>query len=259
MRSMDAVVMAGGIPREGEPLFELTEGRSKALLPVAGKVMVQWVLDALSAAQGVGRVVVVGPEGGLVYPRGLHYVPNHGEYLDNVLAGVRRIRELNPWARHLLIISADIPAVTAQHIDWVIAQAEERDEDFYYCVIDRQAMEASFPGCRRTFFRLRDREVCGGDLAVVRTSVFDTEAGVWQRLSEARKSRWRMAAAIGPSVLLRFLLGRLSVEQAERLASRRLGIRGKALNCPYPEVGMDVDKPFQLDLVEEALRRRGAA
>jgi len=259
MRAMDAVVMAGGIPREGEPLFELTGGRFKALLPVAGKTMAQWVLDAMGAARGVGRAVVVGPEGGLSFPRELHYLANQGEYLDNVRAGARRILDLDPRARHLLIISADIPAVASEHIDWVVRQAEDGDEDFYYCVIDRQAMEGSFPGCRRTFFRLRDREVCGGDLAVVRTSVFDTDAGVWQRLSEARKSRWRLAAVIGPSVLLRFLLRRLSVEDAVRLASRRLGVKGKALNCPYPEVGMDVDKPFQLDLVEKALRRRGAA
>jgi len=259
MRVMDAVVMAAGIPREGEPLFELTQGRSKALLPVAGKMMVQWVLDALGAARGVDRAVVVGPEGGLAFARELHYVANQGEYLDNLLAGAHRLLELDPRARRLLVISADIPAITSEHIDWVTRQAEESDDDFYYCVIDRQAMESSFPGCRRTFFRLRDREVCGGDLAVVRTSVFDTEAGVWQRLSAARKSRWRMAAVIGPSVLLRFLLGRLTVQQAERLASRRLGVRGRALNCPFPEVGMDVDKPFQLDLVETALRRRGAA
>jgi hypothetical protein len=35
-----------------------------------------------------------------------------------------------------------------------------------------------------------------------------------------------------------------------------VNVRGRAVNCPHPEVGMDVDKPFQLDLVEEYLRRR---
>jgi hypothetical protein len=251
--------MAAGVPREGEPLYPLTRGLSKALLPVAGKSMLQWVLEALAAARSIGRVVVVGPKTDLPFPRELHYLEGVGGYLENLRVGVRRLRELDPDVERLLVISADIPALTAEHVDWVVAQAEAGDYDLCYCVIDRQAMENAFPGCRRTFYRFRDREVCGGDLGVVRTSVFAGDSRIWKKLTEARKSRWRMAATIGPVVLLRFLLGRLSIEEVVRLASHRLGIRGRALDCPFPEAGMDVDKPFQRDLVEEALRRRGNA
>ena len=44
---MDAIVTAGGIPKPGEPLYEYTQGIYKALLDIAGKPMIQWVLDAL--------------------------------------------------------------------------------------------------------------------------------------------------------------------------------------------------------------------
>ena len=57
---MDAVVTAGGIPLPGEPLYEFTAGKPKAMLDFAGKPMIQWVLDALSNSEHVGRVVVVG-------------------------------------------------------------------------------------------------------------------------------------------------------------------------------------------------------
>jgi hypothetical protein len=220
--------------------------------------MVQWVLDSLATAKTVGRAVVVGLEGGLFFPREIHYLANQGGMMDNILAGAHKIMELDPQSRSILLISSDIPAVTGPHIDWVLGQALATNDDFYYCVIERQAMEGSFPGCRRTFFRFRDKEVCGGDLVVINTGVFSMDAGIWQRLSAARKSRWKTVAAIGPLVLLRFLLGRLTIEEAVRVASRRLGIRGRALDCQFPEAGMDVDKPFQRDLVEEALRRRGS-
>ena len=80
---IDALVLAGGIPADGEPLYPLTQGKSKALLPVVGKPMAQWVLDALGASRQVRRAVVVGLDGGLRYPRELVYVPNHGGMLDN--------------------------------------------------------------------------------------------------------------------------------------------------------------------------------
>jgi hypothetical protein len=250
--------MAGGIPLEGEPLYPLSQGRSKALLPVAGRCMAQWVLDALAASSQIRRAVVVGLDGGLQYPRELVYLPNQGGILENILAGAHKILELDPQADYLLCISADIPAITAEQIDWVITQAQATQDDFYYCVVERRVMEERFPGCRRTFFHFKDKDVCGGDLAVVSTRVFSMDTGVWQRLTEARKSRWKTAATIGFGVLILFLLGRLTIDETVRRASRRLKVRGRALHCPHPEVGMDVDKPFQRDLVEHDLLRRGA-
>jgi GTP:adenosylcobinamide-phosphate guanylyltransferase len=256
---MDAVVLAGGIPREGEPLYPVSQGRPKALLTVAGKPMVQWVMDALAAAKHVRRVFVVGLEGGLRFPRAFTYLPNQGEFLDNVLFGARTLLEFESQLPNFLLISSDIPAVTGPQIDWVIEQTFASQHEFYYCVLERKVMEGLFPGCRRTFFRFRDGEVCGGDLAVIGMSVFSKESGVWHRLTEARKSRWKTAAIIGFDVLLLFLLRLLTIDAAVRKAGLRLGVRGTVLFCPYPEVGMDVDKPFQLDIVNEFLYRRGNA
>ena len=235
---MDAVVMAGGIPCEGEPLYPLTRGRSKALLPIAGKPMVQWVLDALAASRQVGRVVVVGLEGGLSFPREIRYIPTQGDLLDNVLLGPRALSESDPQAARFLLISSDIPAVSGPQVDWVIEQALEADDEISTTACwSARHMEDLVPGCRRTFFRFRDREVCGGDLTVVAQSVFSRDTGAWQRLTEVRKSRWRIASTIGFDVLLLFLLRRLTVEEALRRASLRLGIRARVLSCPYPEVG----------------------
>lgn len=256
---MDAVVLAGGIPIGGEPLYPVSQGHPKALLTVAGKPMVQWVMDALAAAKHIRRVFVVGLDGGLQFPRMISYIPNQGDLLDNVLLGARTLLESEHQVPNFLLISSDIPAVTGPQIDWVIEQTFASQHEFYYCVLERRVMEGLFPGCRRTFFRFRDGEVCGGDLAVIEMSVFSKDSGVWHKLTEARKNRWKTAAIIGFDVLLLFLLRLLTIDAAVRTASRRLGVRGKVLFCPYPEVGMDVDKPFQLDILNEFLCRRGKA
>ena len=44
---MNAIVTAGGIPQPGDKLYAYSNGDSKALIDLAGKPMVQWVLDAL--------------------------------------------------------------------------------------------------------------------------------------------------------------------------------------------------------------------
>jgi NDP-sugar pyrophosphorylase family protein len=64
---MDAIVTAGGIPRPGDPLYEYSNGNSKALIDIAGKPMIQWILDALGDAKKVDNVIIIGlsPKSGL--------------------------------------------------------------------------------------------------------------------------------------------------------------------------------------------------
>ena len=90
---MDAIVIAGGIPEPEEPLYEYTQGQPKALLDIAGKPMVQWVLDALGGAKTIDQIVLIGlsEEDGLESPKPITYVPNQGGMLQNVRAGIEKI------------------------------------------------------------------------------------------------------------------------------------------------------------------------
>ena len=87
---MDAIVIAGGLPEPGDPLYEYTQGQPKALLDIAGKPMVQWVLDALGGAETILRVVLIGlsEDDGLDCAKEITYVPNQGGMLQNVRAGM---------------------------------------------------------------------------------------------------------------------------------------------------------------------------
>ncbi len=77
---MDAIVTAGGVPLPEEPLYDATQGSPKALVDVAGKPMVQWVLDALSEAQSVDNVIIVGltEKTGLKCGKKMYFVSNQG-------------------------------------------------------------------------------------------------------------------------------------------------------------------------------------
>lgn len=251
----DALLTAGGIPQPGESLYEFSQGRSKGLIDIGGKPMVQWVLDALSGAQRIGRVVIVGLSevDGLTCAKPLSYVPNQGEMLPNIRAGARKIVELNPDATHCLLVSSDTPAITAAMVDWVIGCMRVPEDEMLYNVIEKSVMEARFPDSRRTFTRLKGIEVCGGDLTPVALSVILSSTGAWEKLSAARKSPLKQAALVGFDTLLLALLRQLTIEDAARRASRSLGLRARAQLCPYAEIGMDVDKAHHLEVVRKDL------
>ncbi len=255
---LDAIVTAGGVPEPDEPLYPYTQGKSKALLDVAGKPMIQWVLDALGGAERVRRVVVVGLSGedSISCRKTLGFVPNQGHMLNNVRAGAQWVLGQDRSAALALVVSSDIPGITSEMVDWTAETALQTDHDFYYSIVAQAVMERTFPGSNRTYTRLKDATVCGGDLNLIRLRLAAEESELWRKVIASRKSVWRQAALLGWEPLLLMLTRQLSVKRAEKLAQKRLHIRGRAILSPFAEVGMDVDKPHQLELLSAYLAAR---
>jgi GTP:adenosylcobinamide-phosphate guanylyltransferase len=257
---MDVVVTAGGIPQPDEALYSYTLGKPKAMLDVAGKPMVQWVLDALGSAKRVENVVLIGLafEKGVTCSKPLVFMPNQASMIENVLAGVKKVIEINPSARRVLLVSSDIPAITANMVDWEVETTLPTDVNLCYNVVKREVIEARYPGSKRTFTRVKGMQVCGADMNVVSTSVVSMDPEIWEKLVASRKNPLKQAAIIGFDTLILTLLGIITLDEALKKATSRLHMTGRVIICPFAEVAMDVDKPNQLELVRADLEKRAA-
>ena len=257
---MDAVVTAGGIPQPDELLYPYTLGKPKALLDICGKPMVQWVLDALSGAKLVDNVVLIGlsEDSGVRCAKPLTFIPNKVSMIGNLLAGINKVLEINPSASKALLVSSDIPGITSEMVDWEVGTTLQTDVDLCYNVVKREVMEARYPGSKRTYTNLKGVQVCGGDMNVARTSVASMNTDIWEKLIASRKNPIKQASIIGFDTLLLMLLGLISLDEAVKKATSRLHMTGKAIICPFAEIGMDVDKPVQLELMRVDLVSRVA-
>ena len=133
----------------------------------------------------------------------------------------------------------------------------ETDEDVYYNVITRQVMEKRFPASKRTYMRLKDLELCGGDMNVGRLSlIVGDDNNMWEKITDARKSPFKQASLIGFNTLIPYLFRKLTLETAVDNIMSRFDITGRALVCPYAEIGMDVDKPHQPEMLRADLKKR---
>jgi len=255
---MDAIVTAGGIPQPEDSLYTYSHGDSKALIDVAGKPMIQWVLDALSDAKMVDNVIVIGlsPKSGVTCKKPLHFLSNQGRMLANIVAGVNKSLELNKKNKYVLIVSSDIPALKPEMVDWLIETSMETQDDLYYGVCPKAVMEARFPGSKRTYTPLRDMAVCGADINISHVRNATEHLEMWEQLIGTRKSPLRQAGIIGLGTLLALFLRRLTLEDAVRRVSDRIGIKGRAIVWAHAEPCMDVDKPHQLELLREDLAKR---
>jgi molybdopterin-guanine dinucleotide biosynthesis protein A len=257
---MIAIVTAGGQIEANHPLYSATHGGLKSMMMIAGKPMIQWVLDALSRSTSISRVIVVGlpPETDLACAHPMSLLHNTGSMIGNIRAGAAEGRLLEPGESHALLATGDIPALRSETVDWMTCQFKDPEQDIYYTLVERKALEAEFPGARFSYYHLKDMQVVSGQVRCFRLDAALEESPLWKRLSTSGGGPFRQASILGYDATLFLMLRQLSLKAAESAVCKRLGIKGTAVLCPYPEIGMDVDRPAQLEIMREYLSRRPA-
>lgn len=256
---MDAIVTAGGIPQPNDPLYTYTKGESKALLDIAGKPMIQWVLDALGDARNVDNVIITGlsPKSRVTCKKPIYFISNQGRMLANIVTGVEKSLELNKKNKYVLIVSSDIPALTGRQVDWLITTSMETEDDLYYGVCPREVMEARYPESKRTYTKIKDMQVCGSDINIAHVRMAEPDyLEMWEKLIGNRKSPIAQAALIGLDTFFQVLTRSVTLDELVRKASGRLHINGRAIVWQEAEPCMDVDKPHQFEMMRADMERR---
>lgn len=255
---MDCFLIAGGMVRVGHPLYELAPEQPKSLIDLAGRPMAQWVVDALTGAAQVERIVVLGlgPEDGLSSPKIAGYVPDQGSMLDNGLAGVTWLRQRRVESpRHVLVCCADIPLLTSAMVEAFVMQCADPTQDVYYSVVSRTVMEQRFPGSGRSYLHFLEGDIAGGDLHIIAPQVAETHADLLAALVHGRKSAFREVRRLGAGFFAKFAARRLSFAEGEQQIAKKWGLRVRIFLNEHAEVAMDVDKPHQLELCQRELEK----
>lgn len=246
---VDALVLAGS--NNDGPLRECSPAPFEALIPIGKKLMVEYVVDALRAVGCVKDIVVVGPVQELkcVEGPGIILEPNRGSVMENVLAGCRRLS----GKRKVLLATCDIPLITPIAIEDFIGLCRQSGAELCYPVISRDVVEKKYAYVRRTYVTLKEGQFTGGNLFFFDPKVVERCLIKGQQLVNARKSPFKLSGLLGFTFLVKFLLHLITLREAEKKASQLLGVKGAVIISGFPEVGVDVDKPSDLELVSKTL------
>ncbi len=258
---MYCLVLAGGVVRPEDPLYAYTQGKPKTFIDMGGRAMLERVVDALYASAYVDEILVVGIEAeaaaraGLEFSRPVNFLPDQGHMIANITRGMAWFRQNRPDAEVILGCSGDIPTITGQVVDTFIEACRPWDAGIYYNFVTRGKLESRFPESKRTYSKLNGYEVAGGDMVIARIEMVEKNRELIETLSNARKQPWRVASVVGLGTLLKFLLRRITFAEIEAIAERITGFPARLiLDCP-PELAMDADKPFQVDLLRAEFAR----
>ena len=244
MTPINTVILAGdskkGLVQEGL--------ENKSLLSIHGKPMVEYVADALRSSSLIGNISISGPEDLLKARLGTkvdYYVGDKGTLFENIKAGVKPFDN----DKLVLVVTSDIPMVSGDMITDFIRRSLEKEGDFCYPIINKKQNEEQFPGVERTYVRLKEGTFTGGNVFLLNPAVIQTCEEFAIKLLQFRKQPWKTARLLGFRFLLGLLLGTLSIKQVEERFGELLQIKAAAIKVDYPEIGNDVDKPSDVEMV----------
>ena len=247
---LTALILAGERP-DGDPMAKSAGIALKALLPIAGTPMLARVVGALRATGGIGRIAVSIPSPETVTDLDIETLMTEPTPSQSVLAAIDRL------PTPLLVTTADHALLTPEIIRHFVQSAvAASDADVVAGMVERTAVEAVVSGSKRTYWQFKDGHFSGANLFYLKNPRARAAVDFWRRVEADRKRPWRIVKAFGPGLLLGYLFGRLSLDQAMLQASSRLGCRVRAIALPYGEAAIDVDKPDDLAIVEQLLRHR---
>jgi hypothetical protein len=224
--------------------------------------MIIRVLDALDGARYIDACILSGPAQdiidqhaglrGVIASGKTQWMPNESTPSTSTVSVLKSLAPQTP----VLVTTADHALLSPRIVDYFCAEAAKTGSDVVAGVALYDEVLAAFPDTRRTATKLSDACYCSCNLFAFLTPRARKIAEIWREVEHQRKKPWRIVNLLGWVAVLRYALGKLSLSQALKGLSRRLGVDAAVVILPFPEAAVDVDTVSDWKFVEEINRRK---
>ncbi len=247
MRPFTALVLAGS---RGEPdaLSAYADVSHKGLITLGGETLLARVIGALDRA-GASHIGVSTSDGGIIEALSklttnaqLEALPASGSPSLSVGQGARAL------GLPVLVTTVDHALLQPEWVLRFLADIPDH-ADVAALLAPEAVVRAAAPDTIRSYMKFRDGRYSGCNLFYLRNERALAVIDLWRQVEAHRKQPWKIAAMLGPRMLIGYLLGRLTLDDAVQRLGRKAGVDAAAVRTPYGLAAVDVDKPADLDLV----------
>ena len=251
---MDALILAGGrIP----PGFAKVAGTDKkGLIEFHGRRSVEYVVQALKDAKGIGRIALVGPQeyADLLGDRLDAHAPEANNIGANLRAGMEA---LGLGDEPMLVVTCDAVCLTGDAVDEFLGMCPP-DVDMVCPVITTASAFEAFPERKWVPIPLRGQSVVCTNMFMIRPRVILENEALATVVGDARKNLLAGARVWGWGFVFKLFTRRLTMESIAEHVKKVAGVTGKGVVFPDPDIAMDLDEAEDLPIVEKWFARQSA-
>jgi GTP:adenosylcobinamide-phosphate guanylyltransferase len=256
-----AIVLAGKRPGK-DPVAEAAGVVCKSFAPIGDRPMVDRVLDTLAAARQIGPRILCGPSQSMIEQEpGLKARIERGEvkwiasHSTPSLSTYHALQSV-PHGRPVLVTTADHALLTAEIVDYFCAETRRIGGDVVAGLTPYKGVVSAFPETKRTGMKFKDGVYSGCNLFAFLNPRAHRAAQFWRQIEQERKRPLKMMRILGWRTVVRYRLGRISLEESLERISRKLQIRARAVMLPFPQAAVDVDTADDWQFVQSLVKKR---
>lgn len=249
MTKTSVLILAGQRDGVVDPLCAEAGLDRKAIIPINGQPMIDYVLKALDGAGLHQPYWVSGFDA--AYDKRLAQSPSAPGPAGSALAA---LSEGIPTP--VVMTTCDHPLLTPEMVQTFASESAKSGMDFTVGLAEKSVIQPAYPDVKRTYLTFKDKSVSGCNLFYIANDKGLEAIRFWEHAQHHRKNPLKLASKFGMGIFFRYLFGQLTLDDAFKYASKRMNIKAKPILLPFAEAAIDVDKLSDKVLVEEILRRR---
>lgn len=260
-QSPTILILAGKRDGKLDPLAELAGVSHKAVVPIRGKPLIEWVLEAAEQAWPDNRILVSIHDGAVI--GGL---PIAGRLLASGRLRVTEAREGivesleaavesgGPWP--LLITTGDNVLVTPEALRRLHDEALVADACAALSVATREQILSAHPEGQRRFYEFKDKAISNCNAYWLRDVAALKAAESFRGGGQFIKTPGAILKAFGLWNLIGFRLKWWTLERAMANLSRRFGVKVAPVLVTDGALAVDVDNERTYKIAETLLESR---
>ena len=239
------LILAGSRDGAADPLAKAHDVASKCLVPIAGRPLILWPLDAAMQTPGIGEIIISSdavdalrtlPQVARAEVSGkVRLIASAPALVDSIVAAG------SIASFPLLITTADSVMLTAKALSSYADQSARTGADATLALARRERVLDAHPAGQRRFYEFADGAFSNCNLYWLRDGAALSAASAFAGGGQFIKKPARIAAAFGILNLVLFRLGRLSLARMMERLSRALGVHVAAVEVADGRLAIDVD------------------
>ena len=268
MKQYPMIILAGK-PPERDELMDYADVDYKALIDINGKPMFKYVLEQIQKSELVSYLLIVGKKDELEHlmdsmdPDKISYLDIEGKTGEKFHQAALHLLDLSKTrddlfhsnSKQIIYMTSDIPSITSDMMRNHMKKCQDSSVDLYYSVVEREFMDKTFPGSGRTYMGIEGGKYAGVDIAVINIETISTKYDKIRLVTEQRKSFLKGVFLASPFTFIKLIIGKVKMKDVENLMSKIFGLKAKLIITEDAEMAFDVDKPFQLDMMREFIKK----
>lgn len=260
-----ALILAASRKGAEDEVAKLQGVSHKCIVEVDGVVMLQRVVDALSASDHVGRIYVSiesesilreAPSLAAMLDAGtILFVSSEDNLFASITSGVAAIDDPYP----LMISTGDNALHTTEYIDHFCSEFLKTEGDGFAGFTPAQTILDAYPDGKRAFHELKDGGWSSCNLYGLKNEKALLAAKAFETGGQFGKQPRRLLKAMGLGFVVKYKFKLASIYGLAEHLSRRWKLTLKPIQMPFADAPIDVDNVGDFHRTERILRKRRGA